>query len=268
MRNIKLILEYDGTNYSGWQSQKNAVAIQDVVAQAIEKMVEEKATLVGASRTDAGVHALGQVATFQTARTIPCDGFLKGLNNLLPEDIRIVGCEEASLDFHPIGSAKRKTYRYILGLGEVPSALWRERVWWVGPKLDLQTMEEASRHLIGEHDFKSFQGADSDTRTTVRRLESVSFGVVTARRSRSSPVDLSGLLRHFVPRNDIFDVTFTGTGFLKHMVRNIVGTLVDIGRVNKGLAPSDMKKILEAKDRTKAGPTAPPHGLYLMHVEY
>ena len=275
MRNIKLILEYDGTNYSGWQSQKNAVAIQDVVAQAIEKMVEEKATLVGASRTDAGVHALGQVATFQTARTIPCDGFLKGLNNLLPEDIRIVGCEEASLDFHPIGSAKRKTYRYILGLGEVPSALWRERVWWVGPKLDLQTMEEASRHLIGEHDFKSFQGADSDTRTTVRRLETViiedavknsgpvGFGTHPPTRIRSEGIDPNP-----PPAFLTASLTFTGTGFLKHMVRNIVGTLVDIGRVNKGLAPSDMKKILEAKDRTKAGPTAPPHGLYLMHVEY
>ncbi|MBI5299756.1 MAG: tRNA pseudouridine(38-40) synthase TruA [Deltaproteobacteria bacterium] len=251
MRQIKLTLEYDGTNYAGWQSQINATAIQDVVLSAVEKMTEEKTVLRGASRTDSGVHALAQVACFQTDRDISCDGFLKGLNSLLPEDIRVTSCEEVSPDFHPVRNAKSKLYQYILDLGEVASPLWRQRAWWVGPKLDIAAMEEGSKYLIDEHDFKSFQGALSHVRTTVRILSSVEITT-----------------RDLLPYGNcrFLCLVFTGNGFLKYMIRNIVGTLVEIG-LGKRL-PEEMKSILLARDRKDAGITAPPQGLYLVNVEY
>lgn len=239
-RNIKLTLEYDGTAYAGWQSQKNGLAIQEVVRRAIEQMTEEPVKLIGAGRTDAGVHAFGQVASFQTVRDIPCEGFLKGLNSLLPEDIRVKHCEEVSLHFHPIRDAKRKTYRYLFDTGKVPSALNRHRAWWVGLGLDWEAMEAAAACLIGEHDFKSFAAAGGEVKSSVRGLEKIVFA-----------------------RDQI---TFVGNGFLKQMVRNMIGTLVEAGR--GGLQPEDVKKILESKDRTQAGPTAPPQGLYLVGVEY
>lgn len=254
VRNIKLTLEYDGTNYAGWQVQTNAKAIQDVVCEAIAKMTEESVKLIGASRTDAGVHALGQVACFQTLRAIPCEGFLKGLNSLLPADIRVKGCEEVAKDFHPIRDAKRKTYRYLFDTGDVPSALERNRAWWVGPGLDWQAMGKAARYLIGEDDFRSFQAADSDAKTTVRTIETVDI-------YPTLPLPLQrGGVGGGVAMN------FTGNGFLKQMVRNIVGTLVEVGRGR--FKASEVKKILAAKDRTQAGLTAPPQGLYLVGVEY
>lgn len=233
-------MEYDGTAYAGWQSQTNARAIQDVVREAIARMTEEKVNLIGASRTDTGVHALGQVASFQTARDISCEGFLKGLNSLLPDDIRVKHCEEVPLSFHPIRDAKRKTYRYLFDTGETPSALQRNRAWWVGPGLDWRGMEEAAQYLVGERDFKSFRGAHGEVKSTTRQLEKIVFA------------------------KD--QITFIGNGFLKHMVRNIVGTLIEVGRGR--LQPDDIRKILAAKDRTQAGPTAPPQGLYLVGVEY
>lgn len=244
MRTLKLTLEYDGTRYSGWQSQKNGVAIQDVVTAAVAKMTEEKIVLRGASRTDAGVHALGQVASFQTGRGIPCDGFLRGINSLLPEDIRVVVCEEVPPNFHPVDSARRKIYEYRLQMGNVPSALQRHRVWWVGPHLDSAAMQHAAECLIGEHDFKSFQGANADTKTTVRRLESIG-------------IQPGG--------ENILALQFTANGFLKYMVRNIVGTLVEVG-LGK-MPPQRVKEILAARDRRLAGPTAPPQGLYLVKVD-
>lgn len=246
MRHIKLILEYDGTNYAGWQSQKNGLAIQDVVSESIQKMVEEKIILTGASRTDAGVHAWGQVATFKTTRDIPCHGFLRGLNLYLPEDIRVVGCEEAPIDFHPIREAKQKTYEYLLGEGPSPPALRRHHLWWVGPGLDVAAMEKGSSHLIGEHDFKSFQAAGSEVLSSTRKLEKIIF---------SRPAG-----------EVLLKIQFAGNGFLKQMIRNIVGTLVDVGLGKR--EPSEIKIILETKDRTKAGFCAPPQGLYLVKVEY
>lgn len=244
MRSIKLTLEYDGSAYAGWQSQKNGAAIQDLVTAAIAKMTEEKIVLRGASRTDAGVHALGQAAVFKTARKIACDGFLLGLNTLLPEDIRVVGCEEVADDFHPIRHAKQKHYDYLLDLGRISSALWRRRAWWVGASLNVSAMEEAAKFLIGEHDFKSFRGALSETKTTVRRLETIDF----------------------IRENKFLRMKFSGNGFLKYMVRNIVGTLVEVGKSR--LLPADVDKILNARDRNQAGPTAPPQGLYLVRIEY
>ncbi len=273
MRNIKLTLEYDGTLYAGWQWQKNALSIQEVLTKALEKMTEEKISLNGASRTDSGVHALGQVAAFQTSRNIPCEGFLKGINNLLPADIRITDCEEVPLSFHPTTDAKRKTYLYLLEVGKVPSALLKDRVWWVGPKLDIEAMEEASRCLIGEHDFKSFRGARSDIKTTVRRIDKIEIGQRTTdngQRTKKDAARFWSVVR--CPLSIVHSplsavpLSFTGTGFLKYMVRNMVGTLVAVG-IGK-FSPKDVKGILEAKDRTQAGPTAPPQGLYLVKVDY
>ncbi len=264
MRTIKLTLEYDGTNYSGWQSQTNGTAIQDVVARAIQKMVEEKIVLRGASRTDAGVHALGQVAIFQTERDIPCTGFLKGLNTLLPEDIRVKRCEEAVNPFHPVKDAKQKEYHYLLEMGETPSALNRNRAWWVGSNLDLKKMEQASRCLIGERDFKSFQGPLSATKTTVRRLDCVSLRVP---KGRSNPAkNLDCFVGLWPPRNDVVCFQFIGNGFLKYMIRNIVGTLVEVGQGKRPVA--NVEEILEARDRKKAGCCAPAHGLYLVAIQY
>ncbi|OGQ05293.1 MAG: tRNA pseudouridine(38-40) synthase TruA [Deltaproteobacteria bacterium RIFCSPLOWO2_12_FULL_44_12] len=275
MRNIKLIIEYDGTNYSGWQSQANATAIQDVLSKAIARMVEEPVSVIGASRTDAGVHALGQVATFQTSREIPCDGFLKGLNCLLPEDIRVKQCEEVSHDFHPIRHAKNKEYQYVLEVSQTPSAIWRLRSWWVGPTLDIAAMQEAAEVLVGEHDFVSFQGALSDTKTTVRRLDTIWYQVLHGKlgagfqgeEMKSNEISNSYENRYQVPGGKMFvSFTFRGNGFLKYMARNIVGTLVEIGL--KRMPVTAMQEILEAKDRRKAGPTALPQGLYLVKVNY
>lgn len=252
MRNIKLTIEYDGTHYAGWQSQANATAVQDVVTQAIQTMVEEPIILRGASRTDAGVHALKQIACFETTKNIPCKGFLKGLNTLLPTDIRIIQCEEVLQSFHSIKDAKQKHYQYLLELGEGPSALWRNRAWWVGPKLDIETMEKAGRYLIGEHDFKSFQGPLSDTKTTVRKITELSLRTQQNNLQRS--------------HNDTVSLYFTGNGFLKYMIRNMVGTLVEIGLGKRSV--ESMKTILEAKDRRQAGPTAPAQGLYLLGIDY
>ena len=275
MRQIKLTLEYDGTNYAGWQSQINATAIQDVVLSAVEKMTEEKVVLRGASRTDSGVHALAQVACFQTERDISCDGFLRGLNSLLPEDIRVTNCEEVSPDFHPVRNAKSKSYQYILDLGLVASPLWRQRSWWVGPKLDIAAMEKGSKCLIGKHDFKSFQGALSNIRTTVRTITKIDFASPSPVLRTPSPSRGEGrgeggsiTTRYLLPYGNcrFLCLTFTGNGFLKYMIRNIVGTLVEIGLRKR--SPEEMELILLAKDRKKAGPTAPPQGLYLVNVRY
>ena len=285
MRNIKLILEYDGTNYSGWQSQANANAIQDVVSEAIEKMVEHKVVLRGASRTDAGVHALGQVAAFETDRSIPCDGFLKGLNALFPKDIRVKHCEEAVNNFHPTRDAKWKEYHYLLETGETPSALNRNRAWWAGPALDMAAMEEASRCLIGEHDFKSFQGQQADTKTTVRELNDIRITPLLCKEgggisTPSKQVRKHTLLKQTVclgPLDQVFlfapplqrgrvRLGFRAPGFLKYMIRNMVGTLVEVGQGKR--SAGEVKTILESLDRRKAGGCAPACGLYLMQVAY
>src|SRR3989338_1171281 len=170
MRKIKLTIEYDGTAYSGWQSQINGVAVQDVITQALQKMTEEKSSILGASRTDAGVHALGQGAFFKTQTDIPCDRFLKGVNSLLPEDIRVLSVEEVSQDFHPVLNAKKKLYRYSILNVPIASALLRNRCWHVPNLLDLEKMRKGAKCFLGRPDFKSFQGAGSSIHTTEREI--------------------------------------------------------------------------------------------------
>ena len=186
------------------------------------------------------MHAWGQVATFRTGKEIPCENFLRGLNSLLPEDIRVKQVVEVAENFHPIRNAVRKTYEYHFDCGSSLSALDRNRKLWVGHDLDWNKMKQAAEFFIGEHDFKSFQASDADVRSTVRTIFAIEFGESVIR--------------------------FTGNGFLKQMIRNIVGTLIEVGEGKR--FPEEMPLILKALDRTKAGLCAPAHGLYLVRVDY
>jgi tRNA pseudouridine38-40 synthase len=244
-RNIRLLLEYDGTRYHGWQRQKNALTLQEVVETALGRLTGEAVRLTASGRTDAGVHALGQVANFFTISAIPLKAFRDGLNSLLPPDIAVLAAEEVPLDFHARYDARWKTYAYHLLERSVPAPLWRERVWRLRPPLDLAAMAAAARCLVGEQDFAAFQAAGGRPGPAVRRV-------------REAGWQSDGEGRH------IF--TITANGFLRGMVRSLVGTMVEIGRGK--YPPEHLKEVLAARDRRLAGPTAPPQGLFLVQVEY
>jgi len=252
-RNIKLTLRYDGTDFAGWQIQPNVRTVQGVLAAAIEQVVNHPVRLTGAGRTDAGVHALGQVANFSTESLIPLDSIWRGVNSLVRPDIRIDRVEEASVEFDARRHAVRKTYRYTISLEKFADALRRRTVWSVGKPLDVEQMRAAAEVMVGQHDFSSFRAAGSnDEVAAVRTLESITVDVVP-------PNVETGEARTFT-------IELTGDGFLYKMVRNIVGTLVACGH---GILDVDqVRVILEAHDRNIAPPTAPPHGLCLMRVEY
>ncbi len=244
MRKIKLLLEYDGTSYHGWQVQPNGPTIQEVVEEKITIMTRHPARLVASGRTDAGVHALGQIASFTTDTRIPAEGFRKGLNSLLPPDIRILSAEDADPDFHPQFMAKRKTYLYRILNSETPSAVYRNFSWHVPLPLNLPVMEETAKFLIGVHDFSSFQAADADTTNAVREV----------------------LRAEWRAEGNFLCFTIQANGFLRHMVRNIVGTLVNVGKGRT--SGEEFRRILDSRDRRQAGPTAPPQGLFLVRVSY
>jgi tRNA pseudouridine38-40 synthase len=268
MKNLKLTIAYDGTGYSGWQVQPNGVTIQELLQNSVRKMTNEENNVVGSGRTDAGVHALAQVAVFRTEKDIPLDGFLKGINSDLPKDIRVLNIEEVSLDFHPIRDSKKKSYRYIISDEDAEHPLLLNRKWAVGRSLDLELMNEAARHLVGEHDFSAFKAADGVEKGSVRRIFKISvkeldcFGL-WPRNDTNLPVIASGA-KQSSSRSIVIDII--GNGFLKNMVRNIVGTLVDVGL--KKITPNQFKDILDSRDRKRAGVCAPAHGLYLYSVEY
>ncbi|HHW00721.1 MAG TPA: tRNA pseudouridine(38-40) synthase TruA [Clostridiaceae bacterium] len=244
MRNIKLIIEYDGTSYHGWQSQNNAVAVQDVIEKALLKLTGEKCSIIGSGRTDAGVHALGQVANFVTNSNIPPEKFSYALNNILPDDIVIRNSEEVPLNFHARFSATGKKYRYVIYNSRQRSALHRNRAYFVPYPLDFHSMEKAIGYFVGTHDFTAFKAADSGVKTNVRTITGT-----------------------WLKKDDeIITFEIAGNGFLYNMVRIIVGTLVEVG-IGK-LSADDIPYIIESRDRRKAGRTAPPHGLYLMEVYY
>ncbi len=250
MRNIRLILAYDGTDFRGWQRQPDAPTIQGCLEDALQKLTGAPAQVFGSGRTDAGVHALHQVANFHTASTIPCANFVKALNDLLPPTVRIKGADDVATAFHARYDVRCKTYRYRMVLTPVCSPLLWRFVWHYPYPLDRAQMAQAAGLFEGEHDFTSFAAADGqeeeDTKSRVRVIL----------RSR--------LL--WRPRSSMLVYEVTGKGFLRYMVRNIVGTLIEVGRGK--LAPSDIPSILAARDRTQAGPTAPAQGLCLMNVEY
>lgn len=242
MRNIRLLLEYDGTRYSGWQRQENALSVQEAVERTLAQILREKATITGAGRTDAGVHARGQVANFHTEHRIAPFELRGGLNGLLPEDVVVHAVDEVPADFHARFSARSRSYSYTITTE--PAALARTAMWHVKHALDSGRMEEAAARIAGTHDFRSFCRANSG-------VEHHRCSVSEASWSREGT-----LLRFSV----------TADRFLHGMVRALVGTMVDVGRGYTSL--EDFAAILEFKDRAEAGMSAPPRGLVLERVEY
>ena len=244
MTNIKLIIEYDGTNYVGWQRQKNGVSIQEQIEKAINKVTGEKVHLIGSGRTDKGVHAKGQVANFITRSTIPPSRFKLALNNNLPEDIVILNSEKVSDDFHSRYDAIGKRYKYLIYNNPIRGALYRNFAYQVPYHLDYKEMEMAMSFFIGTHDFMSFMVSKNNVRTTTKTITQTSLN----------------------KKGNIIFFTIEGDGFLYNMVRIIVGTLVDIGRGK--IKGTSIPHIISLKNRKFAGPTAPPQGLYLEKVYY
>lgn len=242
--NIKLTIEYDGTHYHGWQIQPNGKTIQEVLEQGIEKILGVKTRLHGSGRTDAGVHALGQVANFVCESNIDLPQLQKGLNAVTPQDIVVKKAEAVPNSFDARRDGRSRIYEYRIWNHPWPSALHYRYSWHIPYPLNLAAMQEAIRHLEGEHDFSSFQAAGCDAPHAVRKI-----------------------YRNILKRECEWLVyTVEATAFLRHMVRNIVGTLVEIGRGER--TPEGFVELLRAGDRTQAGPTAPPHGLFLVEVKY
>lgn len=263
-RTLKLTIAYDGSAYAGWQRQTNGLGIQAVIEDEIAIIVGAHHPLVAAGRTDAGVHAAAQVASITIDHPITTTDLLKALNaRLKAGDIRIRAIDETFDRFDARIFAKSKTYRYAFWNGALPSPFIRQVVWHVPYVLDLQRMTAAVAPLVGEQDFAAFQGRGSDVKTTVRRVLSAQLREIAV--DTEQPIAVSPLDE---PSRDgrLLRLEISGTGFLRYMVRNIAGTLVDIGRGQ--FAPEDMRRIIDSRDRTEAGQTAPPQGLMLWKVDY
>ncbi len=255
MKKIKLLLEYDGTAYLGWQIQKKGRTIQGVLEEKILKITGERSKVIGASRTDAGVHALGQMATFRTESMLLPEKIKGALNALLPNDIRVLEASEVNEAFHPRDSAKRKSYFYIIANQKESSAFLYRYAWMVQQPIDLKSMTDAAEILIGMHDFSSFKGSGSSTKGPVREI----FSLVVEKLEKLDFMTIS-------IEGEFIEIMIEADGFLRHMVRNIVGTLVEIGR---GRIPANrIKDILKSCDRRLAGPTAPVNGLFLKRIMY
>jgi len=244
MRNIKLIIEYDGTKYSGWQKQNNALTIQEVIENAIVSITNENINLIGSSRTDAGVHAKGFTANFITESKIPAQKFREAINSKLPNDIVILKSEEVDINFHSRYHSTGKIYVYTIINRYEPIAIGRDYVYHYKNKLDIELMKMASKYFIGKHDFTSFMKKGSSVKTTVRTI---------------TRLDVQ-------KENDKLTITVSADGFLYNMVRIIVGTLIDVG-IGK-IKPEEIRDILYSKDRIKAGGCAPACGLCLVEVLY
>jgi tRNA pseudouridine38-40 synthase len=255
MRQIRLTLQYDGTDYSGWQIQNNGATIQGLLEDAIFSVTNDRSRVIGAGRTDAGVHAFEQVAVFETASTLSPDVFLQALNANLPNDISIMCCEECPEDFHPRYRAKQKTYSYIISSIPPGSVFLNRYSWQIHYQLDIEAMRKASEYLIGKHDFSSFQASGCGAQHPVRELNSIMISDLPSLEFITFKIDAP-----------VIKITMEGTAFLRHMVRNIAGTLVDIGR--KKYPPEKIKEILGSRDRNNAGPTAPACGLFLDKISY
>lgn len=255
MRQIKLLLEYDGSNYEGWQSQKSGTTIQDILCERIVSITGNQIRLIGASRTDAGVHALGQVAAFSTNSDLSIDVLKRALNAKLPEDIRILTIGETEGSFNPRFDALKKRYIYLMSTGRNESAFLHKYRWQIKASLDLDAMREAGSLLVGEHDFASLRGSGCSAKTTVRQIHSLEITAIQAMEFMTVSM-----------KCDCIKISIEANAFLRHMVRNIVGTLVEVGKGK--IAVKDVSAILKARDRTKAGPTAPAAGLFLERVFY
>lgn len=244
MKRIKLTVAYDGTKYSGWQIQKNAITIEEVLNKTLSKFFRENITVIGASRTDSGVHALGNVAVFDANVTMPSDKISYAINNLLPDDIRIQKSEEVAADFHPRYCNTRKTYEYKIYSSQFPNPMARLYSLFVYYALDEEKMQQAADYLVGEHDFKSFCTPKEDVENTVRTIYYIKV----------------------IREGNFVKIRINGNGFLYNMVRIIVGSLLKVGMGM--IRPEQVKEILEAKDRTKAGHKAAACGLTLLEIQY
>jgi tRNA pseudouridine38-40 synthase len=249
MRNFKLVLAYDGSEFAGWQVQPDAATIQGVLASAIGRLTGEKVLPQGSGRTDAGVHALAQVATFATGSPIPAENFIIALNDILPPSIRVLHAVEMPPEFHARKSARAKTYRYRMYRGPICPPFLARYVWHFPYPLNEDAMRQAAGLVIGEHDFTSFAAVDPE---------------------RARQPEISNARQIFASswhrEEEELVYTVRGSGFLHHMVRNLVGTFMLVGKGT--LAPVDITRILQAKNRSAAGATAPANGLYLVEVEY
>jgi tRNA pseudouridine38-40 synthase len=245
VRNIKLTIEYDGAAYHGWQIQPGLRTIQGVMREQIAQITQKKVNLIGAGRTDAGVHALGQVAHFKTESTINIASLQRGLNSLLPPDIVITELEEVKEGFHARFSARSKVYEYHILNQLYPSALLRNYAWFIHHELDLPSMKKCGKLLVGRHNFSSFRASGDESRHSIREV-----------------------LRLEIERREdnLIVIVIEANAFLREMVRSIMGTLVDVGRGKTSF--SEFKKIFQAQDRRRAGMTAPAQGLFLTEVKY
>lgn len=244
MRNIKLTIEYDGTNYAGWQKQKNALAIQEVLEGALYKVTGEAIEVIGSSRTDAGVHARGFVGNFHSDSSIPGEKFKNAINSMLPSDIVIIKSEDAASEFHARFDSIGKRYKYYILNRNEPSAIYRNFIFHYRPPLDVKLMRSACSYFIGTHDFAAFRSLGSSAKTTVRNISKLEI----------------------VKEGDILIIDIAGNGFLYNMVRIIAGTLINVGRAKT--SPAEIPEIIESKDRTRAGSVLPARGLCLEEVYY
>ncbi len=244
MRNIKLIIEYDGRDYNGWQKQPNHLNIQGEIEKAIQNVTREQVELIGSGRTDAGVHAFGQVANFKINSDFPIEKMATAINSQLKQSIRILKAEEVPLDFHSRYHCHKKTYSYIIDNSDQGTAIYRNITYHVSQPLDVEKMQKAVTYLVGEHDFASFKSSGTSSKSSVRTIYQAQV----------------------LKEQERVLIMLTGNGFLYNMVRIIAGTLVQVGLGE--ISPEEVKNILEAKDRQKAGKTLPPQGLFLMNVDY
>ncbi len=251
MRMLKLTVAYDGTVYVGWQRQAEGTSIQGLIEEALAPIEGKTVTVTGAGRTDAGVHALAQVASVRVETSHTCDTYVRALNAALPEDVRVRRVEDVAERFHARFDARAKTYQYRIVTGPIASPFESRYAWHVTYALDLDAMRRALASCEGEHDFAAFQASGSIVSGTVRTIHRAALDETT------SAVD---------PATSMLTVTLIGDGFLRHMVRNLTGTLIEVGR---GRRPAtDFPRLLESKNRTQAGEPAPPHGLFLVEVTY
>jgi tRNA pseudouridine38-40 synthase len=255
MRNIKIVLEYDGTNYSGWQTQCSGVTIQNTIEDCLERLIGHRAKVIGAGRTDSGVHALGQVASFKTDSRHETKTIRRALNALLPKDIRVIDASDVDASFHPRYSALSKRYIYYIALGGRPSVFIDRYAWALPYSLDIDLMKEAAGFFIGRKDFSSMRGSGCGAKTTIREV--FDFKVET--------IESIGFLS-FQLKGGFIKCSVEADAFLRHMVRNMVGTIIEVGR--KKIPLTSIPEIIESCDRRLAGPTAPARGLFLESIKY
>ncbi len=245
MKNIKLIIEYDGTNYKGWQTQPGFPTVQQTIEKCLSQITGENIKICGSGRTDSGVHALEQVANFKTATHLETAKIQKALNSMLPDDISISRVKEMNEDFHAQFSCRSKIYQYNILNRSYPSAILYGRVWHIPIKLNMKLMKEASMNLVGEHDFSVFAAADAEVKSAVRTVIKINIKKT---------------------RKGIIEFEIEANGFLKRMVRIIIGTLVQVGK--EKLTPAEFKGIMKKGEKNKHVISAPPYGLFLKKVDY